>query len=136
MASSQVEDQPQTQTQTGTSTEGAPRTETQYPRQWNVVLLDDEDHTYDYVIQMMQELFAHPKARAFQLAKNVDTQGRAICLTTHKEHAELKRDQIHGYGRDARIASCKGSMSSIIEPADLGGDGSGDDAGGSDDDKD
>ncbi len=124
MASSQTEDQ--TQAQTGTSTETAPRTQSQPPRQWNVVLLDDEDHTYDYVIQMVQELFAHPKSRAYQLAKNVDTQGRAICLTTHKEHAEFKREQIHAYGRDSRIMSCKGSMSAIIEPADLGDDGSGD----------
>lgn len=125
MASSQVEDQPQTQT--GTSTDAAPRPQTQYHHQWNVVLLDDEDHTYDYVIQMMQELFAHTKPRAFKVAKAVDTDGRAICMTTHKEHAELKRDQIHAYGRDARIAGCKGSMSAIIEPADLGGEGADDD---------
>jgi ATP-dependent Clp protease adaptor protein ClpS len=127
---------PQTQEQRGPTTATAepkaePRPQTKQPHQWNVVLLDDEEHTYDYVIQMMQELFAHPKPRAFQLAKAVDTQGRAICTTTHKEHAELKRDQIHAYGRDARIASCKGSMSSIIEPADLGGD----DSGGADDAK-
>ena len=31
-------------------------------------------------------------------------------LTTAREHAELKRDQIHAYGKDALIAACKGSM--------------------------
>jgi ATP-dependent Clp protease adaptor protein ClpS len=38
-----------------------------------------------------------------------------IVLTTSKEHAELKRDQIHAYGPDAYIPRCKGSMSATIE---------------------
>jgi ATP-dependent Clp protease adaptor protein ClpS len=52
----------------------------------------------------------------------VDTQDRAVCLTTHKEHAELKRDQIHAYGRDPRMDVSNGSMSAVIEPADFGGE--------------
>jgi ATP-dependent Clp protease adaptor protein ClpS len=48
----------------------------------------------------------------------VDATGRVIVLTTHREKAELKRDQIHAYGADFRIAACKGSMSAIIEPAE------------------
>jgi ATP-dependent Clp protease adaptor protein ClpS len=39
-----------------------------------------------------------------------------VVLTTTKEHAELKRDQIHGYGADRLIARSKGSMWSSIEP--------------------
>lgn len=97
---------------------------TDQPKQWNVVLLDDDDHSYEYVMAMVQELFAHPPEKAFQIAKAVDSQGRAICLTTHKEHAELKRDQILAFGKDPLIASCKGSMSAIIEPADFGDDDS------------
>jgi len=84
---------------------------------YNVVLLDDDDHSYEYVIEMMEALFAHPREKGFQLAKQVDTTGRAIVLTTHKEKAELKRDQIHAFGRDVRSSTCQGSMSAIIEPA-------------------
>ena len=83
---------------------------------YHVVLWDDNDHSYDYVIRMMQKLFGHPVARAMQIAVEVDTAGRAICLTTTKEHAELKRDQIHAFGRDGLIDRCKGSMSASIEP--------------------
>lgn len=103
-------------TQTQTKTDPKPAGTSQ-PRWWNVVLLNDEDHTYDYVIRMVQNLFAHPKEKAFKIAKAVDTDGRAICLTTHKEHAELKRDQILAFGRDPLMLSSKGSMTSIIEPA-------------------
>jgi ATP-dependent Clp protease adaptor protein ClpS len=99
------------------------RPDTDQPRLWNVVLLDDQEHTYEYVIRMMQVLFAHPVEQAFKVARTVDREGRAVCLTTHKEHAELKRDQVHAFGRDPLMASSKGSMSAVIEPADLGGDG-------------
>jgi ATP-dependent Clp protease adaptor protein ClpS len=98
---------------------------------FNVVLLDDDQHTYEYVIELAMKLFAHSRERAFDVAKMVDTQKRAVLLTTHKEHAELKRDQVHGFGRDYRMSTCKGSMSCIIEPAFADGDSSKDDAGSS-----
>lgn len=86
------------------------------------MLLDDQDHSYEYVIRMMQELFAHDFEKAFRIAETVDGQGRAVCLTTHKEHAELKRDQILAFGKDPVIAGSKGSMGAVIEPAEFGGD--------------
>ena len=111
---------PDTATRPGTETR--PDQDTKQPWLWNVVLLDDDHHTYEYVIRMMQNLFAHPLEKAYQVARTVDTQGRAICMTTHKEHAELKRDQIHAFGRDPLMATSRGSMSAIIEPAEFGGD--------------
>ena len=82
---------------------------------YNVILWNDDDHSYDYVIEMMQKLFGHEREKGFQIAKEVDKQGKAICLTTALEHAELKRDQIHADGPDKFIARCKGSMSATIE---------------------
>ena len=84
---------------------------------YHVVLLDDDDHSYAYVIEMLGKLFAHPAEQAYQLAKTVDTQGRVIVCTTHKEKAELKRDQVHAYGRDVRMATSAGSMTAVVEPA-------------------
>ncbi|MGC4006449.1 MAG: ATP-dependent Clp protease adaptor ClpS [Pirellulales bacterium] len=83
---------------------------------YNVILWNDDDHTYEYVITMLRDLFAHPIEKGFAMAKEVDTSGRVIVLTTTMEHAELKRDQIHAYGKDKEIKACKGSMSATIEP--------------------
>ncbi len=83
---------------------------------YNVILWDDADHSYDYVVTMMRELFRVPMERGYQIAKEVDTSGRAILATTTREHAELKRDQIHAYGKDSLIERCSGSMSATIEP--------------------
>ena len=88
---------------------------------FHVLLWDDDDHSYDYVIRMMQELFGYPAEKGLQLASEVDKSGRVTCLTTTKEHAELKRDQIHAFGRDTLIQQCQGSMSASIE-ADISSD--------------
>ena len=92
------------------------QTRTKQQPRYHVVLWNDDDHSYDYVIRMMKELFGHPKEKGLKIADDVDKQGRAVCLTTTKEHAELKRDQIHAYGKDPLIAKCQGSMSATIEP--------------------
>ena len=83
---------------------------------YNVILWNDEYHTYEYVIGMLAELFGFSFGRGFQSAKEVDTEGQCVVLTTTLEHAELKRDQIHAYGRDPRLSDSKGSMWATIEP--------------------
>lgn len=84
---------------------------------YNVVLLDDDEHTYDYVIEMLQKLLFLTLAQAFQHAVEVDTAGRTVILTCELPQAEFARDQIHGYGADWRMPNSKGSMSAIVEPA-------------------
>lgn len=82
---------------------------------YNVLLWNDDDHTYEYVICMLQKLFGYPRESGKQMASEVDRSGRVVLLTTTREHAELKREQIHAYGKDSMVRRCAGSMSSTIE---------------------
>ncbi|HVF00468.1 MAG TPA: ATP-dependent Clp protease adaptor ClpS [Rubrobacteraceae bacterium] len=84
---------------------------------YNVVLLDDDEHSFEYVIYMLKKLFGHSLEKGYKMAVEVDTSGRVVVATTHLEQAELKRDQIHAFGPDPLIPRCKGSMSAVIEPA-------------------
>lgn len=84
---------------------------------FHVVLLDDDEHTYDYVVEMLTKIFCLSAEVAFQHAVEVDTKGRTIVITCEREQAEFGRDQIHAYGADPRMPVSKGSMSAIIEPA-------------------
>jgi ATP-dependent Clp protease adaptor protein ClpS len=84
---------------------------------YNVVLLDDDDHTYAYVIEMLVTTFLISAQRAFQHAVEVDNAGRTIVLTCERDAAEFGRDQIHAYGADPRMERSRGSMSAIVEPA-------------------
>jgi ATP-dependent Clp protease adaptor protein ClpS len=107
-------ERPEVQREEQTDKKKRPKRQPRY----NVILWNDDDHSYEYVIEMMKDLFGHPETKGFKIAKEVDKSGRAICLTTTMEHAELKRDQIHAFGADKMIARCKGSMSATIEPVE------------------
>ncbi len=117
---SRMTDVPSPQAHSDTRTTTATRR--RQPPPWNVVLVDDDDHTYEYVMRLAQELFGQSRERAYQTARTVDTQGRVVLLTTHKEHAELKREQVLGFGRDPMLARSAGPMTCIIEPAEFQGD--------------
>jgi len=65
-----------------------------------VVVLNDDDHTYPYVIDTLCRVCHHPAERAFQLARQIDQTGRAVVWSGTLEVAELKRDQIRGMGPD------------------------------------
>jgi ATP-dependent Clp protease adaptor protein ClpS len=84
---------------------------------YHVVLLDDDEHTYDYVIEMLTRLFAFSEPEAFSKAVEVDTTGRTVVITCELPEAEFGRDQIHAYGPDRRMPNSKGPMRAIIEPA-------------------
>jgi ATP-dependent Clp protease adaptor protein ClpS len=84
---------------------------------YRVVLLDDNDHTYDYVIEMLQKILIFTLEEAYRHAEEVDRAGRTVLITCELREAEFARDQIHAYGPDWRLQRSKGSMSAVIEPA-------------------
>ncbi len=84
---------------------------------YNVVILNDEEHSFPYVIEMLVKLFRHSLAKAEELTVRIDTTGRAVVYTTHKELAELKRNQVLAYGPDPLMAISKGPLRCYVEPA-------------------
>lgn len=98
-------------------THANPETRTRQEPPYNVIILNDEDHTFDYVIELLCKVFRHSLDTAQKLTWDVHSKGRAIALTTHKEHAELKRDQVLSYGRDPRLERSRGPIGCVIEPA-------------------
>ncbi len=87
---------------------------------YHVVLHNDDDHSFAYVVGMLQKLFGHPVEKGYRIAQRVDSEDRAIVITTTKEHAELKQEQVHAFGPDVLVAGCAGSMTATIEPAEFG----------------
>ena len=51
--------------------------------------LDDDDHTYDYVIEMLQKLFCMSEGDAYNHAVEVDSAGRTVVITCELPAAEL-----------------------------------------------
>ena len=105
-----------TLSQTITAPGVATGSEQEHAQLYQVVLLDDDDHTYDYVIEMLQKIFIFSAEQALRHAQEVDDTGRTRLITCELPEAEYARDQIHGYGADWRMPKSKGSMSAVVEP--------------------
>ena len=93
------------------------KTQTRQAPLYNVVLWNDDYHTYDYVILMLQKLFGYPIEQGYQMARTVDTQGKVIVYTGAYEPAEFKRDQIQAFGADPILKESIGSMFATLERA-------------------
>lgn len=94
------------------------KTQTRKAPLYNVVLWNDDYHTYDYVIIMLQKLFGYPIEQGYQMARTVDKQGKVVVYTGAYEPAEFKRDQIQAFGADPELKESIGSMFATLERAD------------------
>lgn len=80
----------------------APKKQTNFKKQpqYAVIVLNDDLHTFAYVIDVLCKTCGHNALNALLLAQEVDQTGRASVWTGTLELAELKRDLIHGFGPD------------------------------------
>ncbi len=65
-----------------------------------VVLFNDEEHTFQYVVETLGKVFGYPAEKCFALTEQVHHQGRGIVWSGTLELAELKRDQLRTAGPD------------------------------------
>lgn len=65
-----------------------------------VVLLNDDEHTFPYVIETLMKVFGYPRERSYSFALQIHNDGRGIVWSGNREVAELKRDQIRSAGPD------------------------------------
>jgi ATP-dependent Clp protease adaptor protein ClpS len=84
---------------------------------YHLVLLDDSDHSYAYVVFMLGKLFGYSHEKGWAIACVVDSTGRAIVETAGHDLVTRHQRQIHAFGPDPSIPHCKGSMSAVVEPA-------------------
>jgi ATP-dependent Clp protease adaptor protein ClpS len=84
---------------------------------YHVIILNDDEHTFDYVIEMLQAVFGFSYATAASHTVEADATGSSIVLTCGLSLAEQRRDQIHAYGPDPRMPNSRGSVTALVEPA-------------------
>src|SRR5262245_8046626 len=84
---------------------------------YHVIILNDDQHTYEYVIEMLQSIFKFSVATALEHTIEADKTGSSIVITCGLKEAESKRDQIHQFGPDWRMPNSRGSVAALVEPA-------------------
>ena len=94
-----------------------PRSKPKRQPPYAVVVLNADDHTYEYVILGLSKVFGYSTEKSFQLAQTIDRTGRAVVWTGVLEVAELKRDQIVGLGPDTWARKpVKYPLGVVLEP--------------------
>lgn len=84
-------------------------------KQFKVVLFNDEDHSYDYVVELLTKVCKLTREQAFRCAVEVDMTGRTIVFYGDKDKCTEVSHQINDYGPDYRMPRSLGSMESAVE---------------------
>lgn len=103
---------PKTREQTDEKKRAKPK---RLPR-YQVILWNDDEHSFEYVIRMMRKIFGYDKTRGMIIACGVHSCGKTPVATLPLEVAELRRDQIRSFGPDPLIQNCATSMFATLEP--------------------
>jgi ATP-dependent Clp protease adaptor protein ClpS len=85
-------------------------------RKWKVVLYNDEDHTYDYVLELLTTVCKMSREQAFKCAVEVDITGRTIVWYGTLQSSQDICAQILQYGADYRLPRSLHSMDAGVEP--------------------
>ena len=84
---------------------------------YHLIILNDEDHTIEYVVEMLQAVVGLSAGDALARTLEADSFGSSIVRTCALSEAERKRDLIHAYGPDWRLPHSRGSVAALVEPA-------------------
>jgi ATP-dependent Clp protease adaptor protein ClpS len=102
----------------GITTKPREREETHTHRQppYNVILENDDDHSFEFVMEVLRKVLACTEQRAFQLTHEAHTNGRAIIWTGAREVAEFKVEQVQTF-QEIKGSTKLGSLGCYLEPA-------------------
>ena len=67
---------------------------TEEPKLYNVILLNDDYTTMEFVLQILETLFQKSPAEAYRIMMNVHRNGRGLAGVYTFEVAETKADQV------------------------------------------
>ena len=82
-----------------------------------VIVFNDNEHTFQYVVETFTKVFGYPMEKSYILASQIHHQGKGIVWSGVREVAELKLDQLRSAGRDFNgIRAVESPLRAIVEP--------------------
>lgn len=86
---------------------------------YNVILLNDDDHSMAFVVEVLRKVFAFAETKAFAAMITAHETGQAVVWTGPKEVAELKAEQMSTFHEiRERDGQDLGPLGVRIEPAE------------------
>lgn len=71
------------------------------PRQYKVLLINDDYTSMDFVVMILETIFKKSPAEAVQIMLNVHQQGSGVCGVFTKEIAEAKVEAVHRRAKES-----------------------------------
>ncbi len=85
---------------------------------YHVVVLNDNAHSFAFVVTVLRKALGFSEERALQLTLEAHQSGRAIVWTAPKEVAELKAEQVRSFHEVRGADGMRlGPVGCVIEPA-------------------
>ena len=103
--------------ETTVTTKPKPRQRTRQIPPYNVILENDDLHSFEFVVDSLRKALCCTEQRAIQFTHEAHTTGRAIVWTGPKEVAELKAEQIQSFHEIRGDGRKLGPLGVVIEPA-------------------
>jgi len=76
------------------------RTKTKPPQLYQVVLLNDDYTTMEFVVHILETVFTKPSPEAYRIMMHVHLNGRGLCGAFTYEIAETKVTTVHDLARE------------------------------------
>ncbi len=95
--------------------EASTDTATQTTPSYKIVLFNDEEHTYDYVVELLTRVCKLSRENAFRCAVEVDMTGRTIVYYGSQSDCEKVCKQILKFGPDHRLPHSMSSMNAEVQ---------------------
>ncbi len=89
-----------TKTGSGTEVLERPSSKVKRPKQYQVVLLNDDYTSMDFVVAVLEGIFQKSPAEAVQIMLSVHHKGSGVCGIYTKEIAEAKVESVHRKARE------------------------------------
>ena len=102
--------------ETMVTTKTREKTRTRKIPPYHVILENDDDHSFEFVMDTLQKALGINEEKAFVFTHQAHDTGRAIVWTGTKEVAELKAEQIQTF-HEIKAGKKLGPLGVTIEPA-------------------
>jgi ATP-dependent Clp protease adaptor protein ClpS len=84
---------------------------------YHLVLLNDETHSFNFVVRMFQDVFSMPLERSVALTLEIHSRGRGVAFRGSLDAVNHKRTQVLEYGPDPSLPYSEEPLGVAIEKA-------------------
>ena len=96
--------------------EDAPLDQSELPI-YGLVVLNDDTHTFDYVISLFHDVFGISPDTGYGMAETIHLQGWRVVFTGTWQEVVQKRAEVLAYGPDPRMPNSTGPLKVEIHEA-------------------